>query len=69
MALNKILGICCIPNCNKIRISNEFNLWLDREENPNLYDRLIQGKELSHGYCPKHYEQAMKEIEETGKKA
>jgi hypothetical protein len=61
MTLNNILGICCIPNCNKIRISDEFNLWLGREEDTKLYDRLIQGKDLSHGYCPEHSEQVMKE--------
>jgi hypothetical protein len=64
MALNDIIGICCIPTCNRIRVNNEANLWLGRDENPHLYDELIQGKRLSHGYCPEHYEQAIKELEE-----
>jgi len=64
MTLNDIIGICCIPNCGKIKINTKSNLWMGRDENPDLYDELIQGKRLSHGYCTEHYEQAMKELEE-----
>ena len=66
MELTELIGACCV--CDKIRIDNEKNLWLSRCENPELYNRLLQGKELTHGYCPEHYQKALKELEEYKRK-
>lgn len=60
---NNFLAMCC--KCPTIRVSNEFNLWLSQNDNSRLYNLLVEsyGKNISHGYCPKHYEEAMSEIE------
>jgi len=61
--LDKVLGICSV--CKSIRISDESKIWLKEEDNPELYNRFIKKYEgkLSHTYCPKHFEEAMKNLD------
>jgi hypothetical protein len=68
MKLTNLICACCIPHCDKIRIDSEKDIWLSRSENPELYDKFIEGKELTHGYCPEHFKEAMKEVEEYHRK-
>ena len=58
----KVLGMCC--RCETIRVDNENNLWLKREDNAVLYDEMVKSFEgrISHGYCPEHYKMAMEEV-------
>ena len=60
--LDKVLGICCV--CNKIRIGDSNSPWLDRGDNPELYDRFIRKYEgrLSHTYCQEHFREASNKI-------
>lgn len=62
----ELIGACC--KCDKIRIDlslfiRSTSLWLGRNENAELYDELIKGKYLTHGYCPQHFNEAMEEVE------
>ena len=63
MTKNELLTICM--GCQRVRINDESNLWLSKEENPNLYEGLLEEHEgnLSHGYCPPCGERAMEEAD------
>ncbi len=67
MEEEKILGMCCV--CKKIKIDDESDLWLGREDNPVLYDRFLDRfkERISHGYCPEDFKKAMKDVEEFKK--
>ena len=62
MIEKELLVMCCV--CKKIRIDDENDLWLSREDNPVLYDKLINrfDERISHTYCPEDYEIVMEEI-------
>ncbi len=64
MAIEKGLVMCC--ECGKIRISDEHNFWVNREENPKLYDKFcgIFKDKITHGYCPEDFKKVKKEIDE-----
>jgi hypothetical protein len=51
----KVLGICSV--CKAIKVDDENQLWLKREDNPRLYDLLIEKykENLSHGICPEDF--------------
>ena len=55
--------MCCV--CKKIRMNDEKDLWMRREDNPVLYDESVNrfGGRVSDTYCPEDYERVMKEIE------
>ena len=57
-----VLTMCSV--CQKIRVGDESDLWLNEEDNPELYGRYIKKFEgrISHGYCPEDYEKEMKKI-------
>jgi hypothetical protein len=60
MTTSKLLGACCM--CDKIRTDDKNDLWISRDENPELYDNLVKAMPLTHGYCPTHFEEAKKEL-------
>jgi hypothetical protein len=62
---DKCIPICCV--CNKIRISDNPQIWLAREEDEKKYNNLIEGKKFTHGYCPEDYEKTMRALEEDVK--
>ncbi len=64
MIEGKILTMCCV--CKKIKINDEFDLWLKREDNSVLYNRFINkfGERVSDGYCPEDLEKAMEEVKQ-----
>ena len=51
MGLRELLGYCM--GCHKIRIDDENDRWLSRDENPEYYDMLMKNYEgkLSHSFC------------------
>jgi len=66
----ELLVACCV--CKRIRIDGNADyddrdgFWLSREQNPEGYDSIMRDykDKISHGYCPQHLEEAMKEVEE-----
>lgn len=66
MTTVEFLGACCM--CDKIRISENPIRWIGREPYNKLYDLFIQEFELSHGYCPEHYEEAKRDVQEYKRK-
>jgi len=48
-----MLPICSSEDCKKIRIEDDPQRWLSREENQDLYDRYLgaYGIQVSHTYC------------------
>lgn len=71
----ELLPICCIKDCGIIRIKVEGKeVWIERKENSEIYDLVVGNykelgkdnytKGLSHTYCPVHFEEEMKKIEE-----
>ena len=56
---DKVLPICCV--CNAIRISDENDLWLKKDDNPLLYSRIYEKfkSKFTHSYCPEDFEKAM----------
>lgn len=64
MEEEKILPICQYPFCRKIRIRDDPVLWLDKGEEPFLYNLFMYGKKLSHGICPSCFKRGMRKLEE-----
>lgn len=58
----EVLGICSV--CKKIRIDNENNTWMSKENQPKLYERYIQKyeKKLTHSYCDPCYTKELSKI-------
>ena len=56
----KVLAICL--TCKAIRFDDKNNLWLNKDDNPVLYDRLSETfkDNISHGYCPEHCQEFLK---------
>lgn len=44
------IPVCSI--CERIRVDDEHNFWLDKSENPAEYDSIIRQHEPTHTYCP-----------------
>ncbi len=61
----KILPICSYNFCRQIRIRDEPALWLDKGEEPFLYNLFIYKKRLSHGLCPSCFERDMRKLKES----
>ncbi len=63
MTKNEFLVECSV--CKKIKLDDEKEIWISRNENPILYDSLqdTYKENISHGYCPKDSEQFNKEID------
>jgi hypothetical protein len=59
---DKCIAICCV--CNKVRISDNPQIWLAKEEDEKKYNDLIKEKKFTHTYCPEDYQKVMKEIED-----
>lgn len=61
---NRVLGMCLI--CKKIRVGDKNDLWLKREDNPVLYDRLCEAfqNRISHGYCPEDFQKFIQSCDE-----
>ena len=63
----KVLPICSYPFCRKIRIRDEPALWLDKGDEPSLYDLFMkkygEGR-LSHTLCPSCFEKEMRKLDE-----
>ncbi len=66
MIEKELLTVCCAHGCDKIRIDDDKNLWLSRENDRVQYDELMNqfAERISHGLCPEDYEVAMKEARE-----
>lgn len=57
----EVLIICSV--CEKIKIE-EMNSWMSKVDNSELYDKFREKYKdrLSHGYCPRCYEEAMEKL-------
>jgi len=56
---DEMLSICSFTECARIKVDDELEKWISRDDNPELYDRYIEAyrdMKLSHGYCPRCYE-------------
>jgi len=57
-----LLAVC--SNCRKIRVDDDEDVYLSKEDNQELYDKYIKVYEgnLTYGYCPPCFRKAREEM-------